>query len=170
MAQDTSLTGLRGQLVTSIFGRRLALSVGNSSDQNAEYLVGIRAVREQVEGVSSAGSTVTSTSVANLLSPYGVSLVGASGASGTTAYQLSAPVPGVVKRIFNPTTGVADILTTAQGAFICSTASVTSTQGTIHFVGKGANVELIGLTTNLWGVMGNLAITTVTTGNLVQIS
>lgn len=170
MAQDTSLTGLRNQLVTSIFGRRLALAPGNSSDTAVEYLVGPRALREQVEGFSSAGSTITSTSVANYLSPYGISVVGSSGASGTTAYLLAAPVPGVAKRIFNVTTGVADILTTAAGAFICSTASITSTQGTIHFVGKGACVELWGLTTNLWGLAENLAITTVTTGNLVQIS
>lgn len=170
MAQDTSLNGLRNQLITQLYGRRLGLSAGNSSASDVEYLVGPRAFREQVEGFSSAGSTITSTSVASLLSPFGVSVVGASGASATTAYQLAAPVPGVTKRIFNPTTGQAVILTTAQGAFICSTASVTSTQGTITFVGKGASVELIGLTTNLWGLAENLAITTVTTGNLVQIS
>lgn len=170
MAQDTSLNGLRNQLVTSIFGRRLGLAPGNSSDQTAHYLVGPAGFREQVEGFSSAGSTLTSTSVASLLSPYGVSVVGASGASATTAYQLAAPVPGIRKTIFCPTTGYAVILTTAQGAFICSTASAASTQGTITFVGKGAYVDLIGLTTNLWGVLENLAITTVTTGNLVQIS
>ncbi len=170
MAQDTSLNGLRNQLLTQIFGRRLALAPGNSSDSNIEYLVGPRALREQVEGFSSAGSTITSTSVASLLSPYGVSVVGATGASATTAYQLAAPVPGVRKVIFNPTTGQANIGTTAQGAFICSTASAASTQGNIFLVGKGAYAELMGLTTALWGLMEDLAITTVTTGNLVQVS
>lgn len=170
MAQDTSLNGLRSKIITSLFGRRAGLSWGNSSDNNPEYLVGIRAVAEQVSGVSAAGSTIVSTAVATPLPAYGISLVGATAASATTAYLLAAPVPGVAKRIFNPTTGQANIGTTDAGAFICSTASVTSTQGNIFLVGKGAQVELWGLTTALWGLAQNLAITTVTTGNLVQIS
>jgi hypothetical protein len=171
MALDTSLNGLRNAILTSLFGRRLGFVPGNSSDQAPDYITGIKGVRLQVEGVSSAGSTVTSTSVANNLSPFGVSLVGASGASGTTAYQLAAPVPGITdKYIFNPTTGNATILTTAAGAFICSTGSAASTYGSITLVGKGAYVHLLALTTNLWGLAENLAITTVTTGNLVQIA
>lgn len=150
MAQDTSLNGLRSQLLTSLFGRRLALDSG-------DFLVGPKALREQVEGVSAAGSTIVSTAVATNLSAFGVSLVGATGASGTTAYNLAAPVPGVVKRLFNPTTGVAQIFTTGAGAFICSTASVTSTQGQINLAGKGSGVELLGLTTALWGVMTQIA-------------
>lgn len=163
MAQDTSLNGLRSQLLTQIYGRRLAL------DPN-DYLVGPKAVREQVSGVAAAGSTIVSTSVASNIDAFGITLVGATAASATTAYTLAAPVPGVKKGLFNPTTGQAVILTTGAGAFICSTASITSTQGTITLVGKGAYVELWGLTTNLWGLAENLAITTVTTGNLVQIS
>lgn len=158
MAQDTSLNGLRSQLLTQLFGRRLGLSFGNSSDnQSADYLVGPKAFREQVEGVSSAGSTITSTAVTNNLSPYGLSLVGATGASATTAYNLAAPVPGVVKRLFNPTTGIAVVLTTGAGAFLCSTGSAASTQGIITLSGKGSGVELFGLTTALWGVMSQIA-------------
>ena len=142
MAQDATLQGLRSQLITSIKGRRLAL------DPN-DYLVGPRALREQIEGFSSGGSTITSTSVATPLVAYGVSVVGATGASATTAYLLAAPVPGVTKTIFNPTTGGVTVLTTAAGAFVCSTASAASTQGSITFVGKGACVDLIGLTTAL---------------------
>lgn len=160
MAQDTSLNGLRSQLITQVFGRRLALGPGNSSDNNAEYLVGVRAVREQVEGVSSAGSTVTSTSVASNLSPYGMSLVGATGASATTAYNLAAPVPGVTKRIFNPTTGTAVVFTTGSGAFINSTGSITSTLGSITLTAKGSYIELYALTTALWGVTGISQIST----------
>lgn len=160
MAQDTSLNGLRSALITSIFGRRLALAAGNSSDSNPEYLVGVRALREQVEGVSSAGSTLTSTSVASNLSPFGMSLVGATGASATTAYNLAAPVPGVTKRIFNPTTGQAVVFTTGAGAFICSTGSITSTLGSITLSAKGAFVELYALTTALWGVTGISQIST----------
>lgn len=169
--QDTSLNGLRNTYITSIFGRRLGLTYGNSSDQG-DYLVGPKDLKVQVEGVSSAGSTIVTTSPAagQNLSGWGMSMVGATGASASTAYNLGSPVPGTVKYIFNPTTGQANIGTTAFGAFICSSASVASTQGNIFLVGKGAYVELLALTTNLWGLAENLAITTVTTGNMVQIS
>ena len=160
MAQDATLQGLRSQLITSIKGRRLAL------DPN-DYLVGPRDLRVQIEGFSSGGSTITSTAVATPLSAWGGSMVGASAASGTTLYTLAAPVPGVRKVLFVPTTGYAVVGTTAAGAFICSTASVTSTYGYITFTGKGGVCELVGLTTALWGVLTNYAITTVTTGNMV---
>lgn len=163
MAQDTSLNGLRSKILTSLFGRRAGLAWGNSSDNNSEYLVGIRAVAEQVEGVSSAGSTIVSTAVTNNLSPFGISLVGATAASATTAYQLAAPVPGVRKVLFNPTTGSVTFLTTAAGGFICSTASVTSTHGSVTLTGKGVAAELIGITTALWGVLSPQGVTTVTT-------
>lgn len=151
MAQNTSLEGLRSQILTQIWGRRLGLDSNN-------YLVGPLSQRTAVQGVSSAGSTVTSTSVASPLTPYGVSLVGATAASATTGYTLSAPVPGVSKILFVPTTGYAVVTVTTDstgagaGAFICSTASVTSTYQIITFSGKGNYCELIGLTTALWGV------------------
>lgn len=160
MAQDTSLQGIRSQLLTSIFGRRLALD-------SADFLIGPKDIRYQIEGLSSAGSTITSTAVATSLSNWGVSLVGATLASATTAYNLTAPTPGVRKVLFNVTTGVAVILT--SGANIVSTASVGSTLNQITFVGKGAMADLIGLTTALWGLLTPLAITSVTTGNLVQL-
>lgn len=161
MAQNTTLEGLRSQLITSIFGRRLALDSG-------EFIVGPKAFREQVEGFTAA-TTLMSTSVA-ALSAYGMSMLGSTQTSGSTAWTLAAPVPGTKKVLFNPTTGSANVTTTGAGAFVCSTASAASTQGNIFFVGKGAMVELIGISTSLWGVMTPLAITTVTTGNLVQIS
>lgn len=157
--QDTSLNGLRSIYITSIFGRRLGLGFGNSSD-GGDYLIGPKDIRVQVEGVSSAGSTVVSTGVATPLSGWGISLVGATGASATTAYQLNAPIPGTRKVIFNPTTGTAVVLTTAAGAFICSTGSVTSTLGIMTFTAKGSGIELLGLTTNLWGVLNVSQIST----------
>lgn len=170
MAQNATLEGLRNQIVKSLFGRSLGFTPGQSTETNFEFLAGVKGFREPITGWSSGGSTLTSTSVASDLPAYGVSLVGATAASATTAYTLAAPVPGVRKILFNPTTGQAVILTTGAGAFICSSASITSTQGTITFVGKGAMAELVGLSTALWGLVTNLAITTVTTGNLVQIS
>lgn len=157
MAQDTSLNGLRNQILTSIFGRRLGL------DSNG-FILGPNDFRTQVEGVSSAGSTIVSTAVATSLSNYGISLVGATAASATTAYVLSAPQPGVYKTIFCPTSGYAVIVT--SGANICSTGNAGSTQTTITFAGKGNSVQLIGLTTALWGVIGGPTFSSVTTGQV----
>lgn len=161
MAQDTSLNGLRSQYLTSLHGRRVAL------DAN-EFLVGPKDIRVQVAGVSAAGSTIISTAVTSNLDPYGVSLLGATLASGTTGYTLAAPIPGVRKVLFCPTSGYAVVGTTAAGAFICSTGSAASTYGTITFAGKGNICEMIGLTTALWGVLTNYAVTSVTTGNTVS--
>ena len=169
MAQNATLEGLRSQIIKSLFGRNIGLVMGQSTETNPEFLAGPKAFRDVVTGWSSGGSTITSTSVASDLPAYGISLVGATAASATTAYTLAAPVPGVRKTLFNPTTGQAVVLTTGAGAFICSSASITSTHGSITFVGKGAMAELIGVSTNLWALVTNLAITTVTTGNLVQL-
>lgn len=168
MAQDTSLNGIRNTLITQMYGRRLGLGPGNSSDTTSHYLGGIAAVREPVEGWNAAGSTVTSTSVATQLAPYGLSLVGASGASATTGYVLSAPVPGVKKTLFVPTTGYA-VVTLASGNFI-STGSAASTQTIATFTGKGNILELMGVSTSQYAVLTNYAITTVTTGNTVSFS
>ena len=87
MAQDTSINGLRNQILTSIFGRRLGLD-------SASFMIGPVGFRNQVECVSSAGSTVLSTATAGgglgstALSPFGVSMVGATGASGTSHWQI----------------------------------------------------------------------------------
>ena len=160
MAQDATLQGLRSQLLTQIHGRRLAL------DPN-DYLIGPRDLRVQIEGFSSGGSTITSTAVATALSAWGVSVVGASAASGTTAYVLAAPVPGVRKTLFCPTTGYAVVLA-STAAYYCSSASVTSTYQIATFTGKGNMLELMGLSTALWAVLTNYAITSVTTGNTVS--
>jgi len=153
MPKDTSLNGLRGQIITSVHGRRLGLDVDG-------FLVGHLGERQTVAGVSSAGSTIVSTSVATALTNYGVSLVGASAASGTTGYIMTSPTPGCEKILFVPTTGYAVVTLTTDstgagaGAMLCSTASVTSTYQVITFAGKGGFVRLIGLTTGLWGLAG----------------
>ena len=154
--QDTSLNGLREQITKSIHGRLLGFCQGNAGTTSPhEFIVGPKDIRVQVSGMSSAGSTITSTSVTNNIDPFGITLVGATGASATTAYTLAAPIPGVRKVLFNATTGSVTFLTTGTGgaAFICSSASVTSTHGSITLNGKGCAAELLGLTTALWGVL-----------------
>lgn len=157
MALDTSLNGLRAAIVTSMWGRRVGF------DQN-DFIVGTKDTRLLVEGVSSAGSTMISTSSLNL-SAYGISLVGATGASGTTGYVLGAPVPGVYKTIFCASTGYA-VITTTAGTNYSSTGSAASTHTVCTMAGKGNALQLIGLTTSLWGVLPNQTVSSVTTGQI----
>lgn len=160
MALNTSLEGVRNRLVTSIFGRRLGLESNNA-------LGGMVGVINPISGFSSGGTTITSTDVGTAIPAYGLTAVGASGASATTAYVLAAPIPGVRKTLFVPTTGYAVVLS-STGSFYCSTASVTSTYQIATFTGKGNVLELMGVTTALWAVLTNYAITSVTTGNTVS--
>jgi hypothetical protein len=152
MAQNTLLTGLRNQYLTSLFGRRLALDP-------KDYLVGPRDLRVQIEGMSSAGSTVLSTAAAasgeglgsTALSPYGVSLVGGTGASGTSHW-LQDPIPGVRKVLYNPTTGSA-VVYASTASYYCTTGSPTSTYQIATMTMKGSCIEMMGLTTALWGIL-----------------
>lgn len=148
MAVDSTKEGLRRLILKSLFGRQLGFA-----DAPGDFIVGPQALANPVDGAISGGSTIVSTSVASNIPSAGITMVGASGASGTTAYNLAAPFPGARKTLFNPTTGVAQIGTTGAGAFLCASGSITSTLGQIIFAGKGGVCELIGLTTNLWGVL-----------------
>ena len=54
MALDSSLNGMRNAIITSLYGRRIGL------DSN-DYLIG-KPLRDIVEGVSSAASTIVTSS------------------------------------------------------------------------------------------------------------
>ena len=152
MAQDVSLEGLRSQIIHSYDGRK----DGRDKD---EFSLGLKDIRLGQDGWKTAGTTIVSTSYgvgtagSSYLQPFGVSVVGATGASATTGYMLGVPVPGVYKTLINPTTGYAVINTTAAGAFIASTGSATSTHGNITMGGKGCNIQMFALTTALWAAL-----------------
>lgn len=152
MAQDTTLQGLRNQMLTSLFGRRLGFDKNDS-------LVGVNDVRSPIEGWSSAGSTFPSTGLATL-SAFGIAVAGSSGSSGSTSQspacqQLPAPTPGVYKTLYNASTAVITYGTTASGAVIQATAG--STFKYLTLAGRGANAMLVALSTDMWGVAGGNA-------------
>lgn len=159
MAKNTSLHAIRNEMITSLFDRRFGL------DQN-DALVGHRGERIPAEGWSSAGSTIGSTAPATL-SAFGLTVGGSVLTSGTTAaspacQQLPAPIPGVRKLLFNATTAMFTVGTTAAAAYFMSTGSAGSTYQYATLWAKGVSLELVGLTTSLWGVLGN-PMTTVST-------
>lgn len=156
MTQDASLEGLRSQILDSIKGRKLGLDVDG-------HLVGVPDVRVPVLGTTANGTTLVSTATTTIKA-YGVTLIGSSGTSGATGYQLNAPIPGVMATLFNPTTGYAVIGTSAAGGLVASSQGALSTLGTITLDGKGRMVQLMGLTTALWGLVPNWAGSSIATG------
>ena len=141
MAQ--SLETLRGKNVTPIFGRRLGL-------QFDETLAGPKELKLAIEDIT---TTVPTTALA-----YGVTRVQTSGSSqGPTQHFLPAPIPGVRKYIMMHTTstGSQQFLSTANGASILA-ASDGTTKGVLNFRGPGGSVQLLGLTSAVWAVIGGM--------------
>lgn len=141
MAQ--SLETLRSNNVTPIYGRRLGL-------QSDETLAGPKELKLAIEDITTTNPT---TALA-----YGLTRVQTSGSSqGPTQHFLPAPVPGVRKYIAMHTTstGSQQFLSTANGASILA-ASDGTTKGVLNFRGPGGSVQLLGLTTAVWAVIGGM--------------
>ena len=137
MAQ--SLETLRSALLTSLFGRRLGLDVG-------EYLSGAKSFKHAVEDIT---STVPTTVLA-----YGITRIGTmSSTQGPVQHFLPAPVPGVEKTITHTgtSTGSHQFLSTANGGSIYI-ASLGTTGGVVNIVGPAGSITLVGLSTSVWGV------------------
>lgn len=136
------LEGARNLILRSIVGRRLGF------DAN-DYLIGHRDQRLQVEDLS---STVPTT-----ISAFGITRIGTmSSTQGPVQHFLPAPVVGLRKTITMTGTSTASIqfLTTANGAAVINT-SLGTTSNAVNFRGPSGYVELVGLTTALWGVLGS---------------
>ena len=141
MAQ--SLETLRSNNLTSLWGRRLGIQLD-------ETIAGAKEMKLAVEDIQ---TTVATTALA-----YGVTRVLTSGSSqGPVQHLLPAPIPGVRKYICMHTTstGSQQFLSTANGASILS-ASDGTTKSLLNFRGPGGSVQLMGLTTAVWGVVGGM--------------
>lgn len=145
MAQITDLDGLRGQYLTSIYGRRLALDVNG-------LVVGPPDIRVPTMGFTD-GTTIISSAAADAVLPaYGVSVIGSTLTSASTGLTLAAPIPGVTKTIINGSSGTATVTLVTGG--IGSSGSISSTQTVMTFAGRGANIQLQGITTAVWAILG----------------
>lgn len=169
MAQTITLEGLRSQLITQLYGRRLALSYGNSSDTaaagEAQFMVGPKALRVPTLTITTASTA------ADQVPPYGNVIFNTTGAStsGTTYHSVQNPVPGVSVRVtnistlamtlwLNGSTGTTAVFGYARA--IGTTGITTATA--INLPGVAASVILTGLTTATWLAESNFG-TSVTT-------
>jgi hypothetical protein len=130
-----TLNDIRGEIVTSLHGRRCGI------DKN-EFLVGPKGLRD---GITAATSATTGTAFPN----YGVVTIDSTTGD---SYTLSDPVAGCQVRIVVISTGGVQTVTPAN-ATIMSSAS--STGGPITMTGGSqASIDLLGVSTALWVPVG----------------
>lgn len=93
----------------------------------------------------STGTTITAGGVTTL----------ASTAGNNTTFNISAPKVGVRKSLISTGASTSQLVSsTGASATFNSTSTGTSTKAT--FAGVGAALHLVGLSTSLWGVIGNV--------------
>jgi len=139
-----TLEGIRSQVLTSIYGRRLGLDKDGC-------LVGAPAFRVPVTAVTTAYT-------ANIPS-YGVVTVQT--ATAATPYTLDPPKPGAVVDIISISTSGA-VITLESGNFM-SNASSTLSAMTLTAASSYQGVRLVGLSTALMRI-DNLQSSSITTG------
>ena len=135
-----TLEGLRNEKMISVHGRKLAL------DKNG-FIVGPTGRRQ---AITSATSDTTGTALPN----YGhCSVV----TTTDDTWTLTDPVEGGVVNIKTGSTSTGIHTVTCAAATVLS--SVSSTGPGVVLTGGGAGIELVGLTTALWGVQSRIGST-----------
>ena len=134
---------------TSIHGRRLGLQDMTTGQHGgrlqAEFIVGPEAVREGVTTAETTGTAVTA---------YGVSFLNGTSAASSSVYVLDPPIPGVRKTVVFSSANTPQYLRTKNSETFRTSADSTIAT-VISSTLTGATVELIGLTTAMWGLLTN---------------
>lgn len=139
----------RDKIMTSLWGRRFGLqlmsTVQTGGAAPTDLLIGPEALRE---GVSTAETT------ASAIRPFGVSFLNGTSAASSSVYVLDPPIPGVRKTVVFSSANTPQYLRTKNGETFRTSADSTIAT-VISSTLTGATVELIGLTTSIWGLLTN---------------
>lgn len=135
-------------ILTSVYGRRVGLqsySSGQSGGSKGaqEFIVGPEDIRVGVTTKESTGTPVNASGVSYL--------VGTSAAS-TPVFTIAPPIPGVRKQVFFGSTDSALYLKNSSGCSFAGTSLGTTGATAIRSSGGGM-IELMGLTTAIYGVL-----------------
>jgi len=138
------------KILTSLYGRRLGLQKMTTAQSGgrleAEFLVGPDAgVRPLVTTAEATGTN---------LAPYGVSFCAGTSAASSSVYVLDPPIPGVRKTIVFSSANTPQYVKTKNGETFRTTADSTIAT-VISSTLTGCVVDLVGLTTAIWGLMTN---------------
>lgn len=139
----------RDLATTSLHGRRVGLqhmfTTQTGGRLNAEFIVGPEAVREGVTTAEATGTGVLA---------YGVSFLAGTSAASSSVYLLDPPIPGIRKTVVFSSANTPMYLKTKNAETFRTTADSTIAT-VISSTLTGAVIELIGLTTALWGLLTN---------------
>lgn len=137
------------KITTTLYGNRLGLqrmsTVENGGRLPAEFMVGPEDLRK---GVSTSESTGTG------ILAYGVSFLNGTSAASSSVYVLDPPIPGVRKTIVFSSANTPQYLRTKNGETFRTSADSTIATVLLSTL-TGLTVELIGLTTAMWGLLAN---------------
>lgn len=144
------------KIITSIYGRRFGLQImttaQNGGRLDAELAVGPDAWREQVG--TGLGASTAGESTGTNLRPWGVSFLNGTSAASSSVYVIDPPIPGVRKTVVFSSANTPQYLKTKNGETFRTSADSTIATVIMSTL-TGATVELIGLTTGLWGLLTN---------------
>lgn len=136
-------------ILTSIYGRRLGMQTlttgANGVTKPFEVLVGPEDLRRGVTTAETTGTTVPA---------WGVSFLNGTSAASSSVYVLDPPIPGVRKTIVFSSGNTPQYLRTLNAETFRTSADSTIAT-VISSTLTGAVVEMIGLTTAMWGLLTN---------------
>lgn len=138
------------KIITSVYGRRLGLqtlssNVNGVSRRGVDLLVGPEA---HAAGVTTAETTGTD------IAAYGVSFLNGTSAASSSVYIIEPPIPGVRKTVIFSSANTPMYLKT-KNAETFRTSADSTIATVISSTLTGCAVDLIGLTTAMWGLLTN---------------
>lgn len=142
-----------GPMLPSLYGRRIGL-LPMSSAQSGTGRTGLGAV-DFIVGPEDLRRGVTTNETTGVNVPaWGVSFLNGTTAASSSVYVLDPPIPGVRKTIVFSSANTPMYLRTANAETFRTSADSTIAT-VISSTLTGAVVELIGITTGIWGLLTN---------------
>lgn len=137
------------QVGPSLYGRRFGIQLMSTAVTGGrvptDFLVGPEDLRRGVTTAETTGVNVPA---------WGVSFLAGTSVASSSVYVLEPPIPGVRKTIVFSSANTPQYLRTVNAETFRTSADSTIAT-VISSTLTGAVVELIGLTTALWGFLGN---------------
>lgn len=139
-----TITQIQNSIQTSLRGRRLGLKRAVSTDAGSEILAGVQGMQVPIVD---ATSDTTGTN----LTGYGISVVDT---TTDDTWLLDNPIPGLKKIIYTGSTSTGIRTIKRKDATFAIRSSASSTLTTIVAQGGGLTLELIGISSAVYGIIG----------------
>lgn len=135
------------EIVTSIHGRRLGISSSGYLTSQGGQTLGVDFLHGAITSPTAATSDTTGTNI----TAYGLTTVDT---STDDTWLLDAPIPGVRKILYTGSTSTGIRTIKRANATFAIRSSASSTLTTIIAQGGGLTLELIGVSSAIYGILG----------------